>query len=710
MPLIDPAFWSDRLRQTLARYDEWLVRQVAGKLLRPRGQWPVEDLLERLATAPGNAAVIDRRLQELDPASRRVLALMARSRQPRWRTGSLLELLAALGSTEGVEPILRLLEAGLLFPELTEFWPRVVDLEHWLGHGSTSRYGFVFAHPQVLARVLGEDLGLPDCPVTEPADGALTVHEADGLEWPLRLATVWQQVLANPLRRTQQGEFYKRDLDRLRTDPIINAPLAEALAEVPEPGLLAVALAKAEELLEESDGEIRAVPLPHAWDEGLSATLASLWTALPHLEDWDPAHGYRDGAGANPYPAAYLLAFLLLDRLSDGAWADPEAVEQWVVGHHPYWHSPAKPAARKPVVGLAAFLLGFAYPLRLLQATRSATGGWLVRLSPVGRWLLGSAEAPPAVPSYPQTLLVQPNLEIVAYRQGLTPGLILELSRFAAWKSLGAACTLQLQPESVYRGLQSGHNFETIVQTLARHGMRPTPPAVVESLRTWSDKRERISVYPSATLFEFASADDLTEALARGLAAVRVADRLALVADESSIDFRHFRLTGTRDYLLPPEKCVEVGDDGVTLTVDLSRSDLFLETEILRFAEPADGGAPGRRPFRLTPASLESARRSGLSVTALEDWFLQRTGRPLSPAARLLLTASDQPGAELRRELILHVAGAEVADGLMQWPGTRSLIERRVGPTALAVADEHVAELRRRLEALGLAVRPDGVE
>jgi hypothetical protein len=701
MALTDPAFWSGRLRQTLERYDDALVRQVAGQLVRPRGQWPLEELIERIVATASNAAVVDRRLQDLDTAGRRVLALMARSRQPRWNVTRLIELLAALGNTEGVRPILTLFQAGLLYPDLPASGAgpaRLADFEQWLGLGRTPDLR-VWAHPDVLARAIGEDLGLPLLPAAEAPEAA--AREADGLEWPLRMAALWQQVRAGSLRRTQQGEFYKRDLDRLRADPIWIAPPAEHLAELPEPALLVVALAKAFGLLEEDDGEIRAAPLPDDWGRGLHETLADLWSALPYLDEWDPAAGYRTAdAGPNPYPAAYLLAILLLTRVREDAWVEPRAVEQLVIERHPYWGG--KPG--RSAVGLAEFLLGFAYPLRLLQATPDAGGNWLVRLSRTGRWLLGSAELPPAPPVYAQTLLVQPNLEIVAYRQGLTPGLILELSRFATWKSLGAACTLQLSPESVYRGLESGHTFETILGTLERHGMRPTPPAVVESLRTWSNKRERISVYPSATLFEFARAEDLTESLARGLAGLRIADRLALVPDEASIDFRHYRLSGTRDYLVPPEKCVAVAPDGVTLSVDLTRSDLFLETELQRFAEPADSTSSGQREYRLTPASLAAARDSGLPAPALEDWFVQRTGQSLSPAARLLLGGDGPPVAELRRELVLHLADAEVADGILQWPGTRSLIARRLGPTALAVEEDRVEELRERLRGLGVSL------
>src|SRR5262249_62139939 len=138
-----------------------------------------------------------------------------------------------------------------------------------------------------------------------------------------------------------------------------------------------------------------------------------------------------------------------------GAWLRPAAVEDWVYAHHPYWaeDESLRPSRRKP--WLETFLLGVAYPLRLVQARRD-DDGWLVRLSPTGRWLLGLGGAPPPESGYQQTLMVQPNLEIVAYRQGLTPALIGKLTHFAAWTNLGAACPLRLGPPPGYRGREAG--------------------------------------------------------------------------------------------------------------------------------------------------------------------------------------------------------------------------------------------------------------
>jgi hypothetical protein len=735
MALPDAALWSDLLRRTLAAYDEVLLRQVSGRLLKPRNQWPVDELVERIATTTANPAVVDRRLQELEPSSRQVLALIGHSRQPVWDVGNLVEMAIALGQSDGLKPVFALLESGLLFPTLGGepgspvaggTPPKVKTFEQWLGFPGSGGLT-VFAPPTVAGRAVGEDLGLPDLtkpleikPANESPDGipevapapplappnpfpkSLAVQEADGLEWLLRLAVLWQQVAANPLRRTQQGGFFKRDSERLGQDPLLNGPPADRQSDLPDLGFFVETLAERTGVVRVVEGEVRAGTLPAAWGEGLAPSLEALYTDLTRLRAWNPIDGWLGGEATpgNPFPAAYLLALLLLARLPEGEFIRPATVQAWLTEHHPYWvNEAARPSRRQP--WLEAFLLGIAYHLRLVHVARDPEGPG-VRLAPAGRWLLGLGEAPALDTAYTRTLLVQPNLEVVAYRQGLSAGLVARLTRCAEWKSLGAACILQLGPETVYRALEAGETFESIRQTLEQHGTRAVPPAVLDSLRTWSDKRERITVYPSATLLEFASPADLDEALARGLAGTRVSDRLAVVVSEEDIDFRHFRLTGTRDYALPPERCVVAGNDGVTLTVDVARSDLLLETELPRFAEPVRTGPDGRRFYRMTPASLAAARASGMTVPTLEQWFLQRTGLHLPPAARLLLGGAQAPPPRLQRHLILHLASEEIADGIMQWTETRPLIADRLGPTALTVSEANVPLLRERLREAGI--------
>ena len=306
--------WSERLRRTLACYDEGLLRAVAARLVKPRNQWPAEELIERAVGAAENPAVLDRRLQEVEPAGRQLLALIAHSRQPCWHLGNLVELLLALGQDDGLRPVFHLLEAGLLFPVLgrRDEAPagRVKNFEQWLAFpGQTGLR--VFTTPLIAERAVGEDLGLPDlsgmrnaecgmrneeAPASSIPQSAFNIphwHEADGLEWLLRLAVLWQQVAAAPLRRTQQGGFFKRDADRLGQDALLNGPPSDRLAEVPDLGFLVEALAELEGVVRVEEAEVRAGSLPAAWEAGAGPAREARYADLPRLTGWGPQGGWR---------------------------------------------------------------------------------------------------------------------------------------------------------------------------------------------------------------------------------------------------------------------------------------------------------------------------------------------------------------------------------------------------------------------------------
>jgi hypothetical protein len=93
-----------------------------------------------------------------------------------------------------------------------------------------------------------------------------------------------------------------------------------------------------------------------------------------------------------------------------------------------------------------------------------------------------------------------------------------------------------------------------------------------------------------------------------------------------------------------------------------------------------------------------------MTLTTLETWFRQRAGQRLPPAARLLMTADQMEPPRLRRHLVLHVAEEDWADGLVQWSQTRELIEARLGPTTLVVAEQNVGKLRERLNVAGIKI------
>jgi hypothetical protein len=406
MTVVDPAYWSELQRQTLASYDEALLRQVAARLVKPRNEWPVDDLIQRSIAAAANPVIIDRRLQELTPPARRVLALVGHSRQPCWNLGHVVELTIALGHSDGLQPVLELLEAGLLYPRLSiegesttrngSASRKIKSFEQWLAAPGPGGL-VVFTPPQIAARALGEDLGLPDLSIEDTPAETLgstpgTAHEADGLEWPLRLAVLWQQVASAPLRRTLQRGFFKRDFERLQQDPLLNAVPADHLADVPDLAFLMIALAEQEGMIKDVEGELQVGQLPSVWEKSLATTLEALWVDLLGLSTWNPQDGWRGGEPppGNPFPSAYLLALLLLARLPERATVRPETLEQWLVAKHPYWTNESlRPSRQKP--WLETFLLGVAYQLRLVQAVRGESGAWRVRLTATGRWLASGA-------------------------------------------------------------------------------------------------------------------------------------------------------------------------------------------------------------------------------------------------------------------------------------------------------------------------------
>ncbi len=698
LPTPDPDDWSARVRDALARYDEPLLRAVAARLIKPRTNQPIEELLDKAIAALANPPVVDRRIKDLPAASRKLLALIGLSRQPRWKVGHLITLLASLGHAEGFTPIQAVLEAGLLFPDLNSLAPPLTDFADWLGTSGTLA-AVAFAHPAVAIRARGEDLGLPE--LGEGSLAPLQIRTADGLEWPLRLAAVWQQVHAGAVRLTQGNTLFKRDQTRLLADDVLNAPAADQLAPVPDPGALCLFWATAAGLLHETDGELRAGSFPSAWDEGLIPVLVRLIAALPQVEAWDPVAGYAPvEEGLPAFPSAGFLALLLARD-----WVTPAAVAGWLWDHHPSWAGSLSNDAIKDrgTQWAVAFLLGVAYPLRLVEAAH-ADDEWVVRLSDLGRHLLASGPEPVPPPGFPQTLLVQPNAEVLVYRQGLSPGLIGMLSRFARWKGIGPACTLELNPEQTYHGLESGLTLPIILQTLSRHSTRPIPPSVADLLQRWTNKRERITVYSSAVLVEFPTSADLDAAVGRGIVSVRVTDRIGMTADGKEPGLTQLRLIGNRDYESKPQKCVTVGDDGVTLTVDAAQADLLLEAEIGRYADPLGSETPTIRRFQLSPQSLRRASEIGLSLTEIDAWFIDRTGSPLSPAGRLFLLGRQLPPPTIARKLVIQFPTPEITDGSLQWPASRSLIAERLGPTSVVVDEENLEAFRRVMVEVGVTL------
>ena len=561
------------------------------------------------------------------------------------------------------------------------------------------------------------------------------VRESDGLEPILRLAAAWQRIDEGAIRQTQQGTFFKRDRERLEDDLVLAGPIADAIEPLPDMPLLWVGMARAVGLVIAEGGSDRLVAAdPEFWDDNavhLPQMIATRWLAL---REWHEQLGMKQDAGPNDLSIPYLRAPALL-------WLATRAEEEWLALEDlaklwddlcPGWDRPLLTDSTplqtpRGAEVLAAILLGPAYQLGLVRTgEETTTGRRVAQLTPLGRYSLALGSPPMPRQTFDHFLLAQPNFEMIAYRQGLTPRLIGQFSRFARWSQVGAALELKLTPDSVYRGLEGGLTTDAMLDRLTKHSARPLPAGVAEAIRTWAGRRDRVTYFASTTLIEFATGADLEAALklfptpnAGRAGPTRISERLLLVEDEGAIPFNKFRMVGARDYRRPPETCVDVDGDGVTLALDLGRSDLQVDAELARFADeiaaPArthqDTTTSPRRWFEVTPSSLSRAAGNGMTIASMSRWFEQRTGEPVPAAVRLLLHAADPqaPPFTTARPVVMTTPTPELLDGLLQHPATGAYLDERLGPTTIIIPDDAVDDLRAALTTLGLTLGDLGV-
>jgi hypothetical protein len=157
---------------------------------------------------------------------------------------------------------------------------------------------------------------------------------------------------------------------------------------------------------------------------------------------------------------------------------------------------------------------------------------------------------------------------------------------------------------------------------------------------------------------------------------------------------------------------VSIEPDGVTLALDPSRSDLLIDAELAQVADELSAPRPSRgvgsgtdaRRYQVSRGSISKAIETGITPAQISDWFVRRTGMPPSPAIKLLLRSHALPRTILKARTMFILTGpsAELIDGLLQHPATRSLLGERLGPTTVAIPDLHREPLQEVLKDLGI--------
>ena len=737
----DPRF---TFRSLLARHPFATLRAIAARRGLESEAARASTLAGELTDELDSPAVLSTIRSELDADARLALSLFGLTESPSWPLSGLRHAVSALGA-DAERVVLGLLERGLLALDPGDDAGQPFDFASRLLSADPDELQ-LWVHP---ALSHGVRIQPPSRAVLPAAGPVGQIREPDGLEPILRLAALWQRIGAEPLRRTQQGTLYKRDRERIEEDSVLADPVSDALADLPAMATLWLGLARRVGLVHlDPAAEFFLAAPADFWTENavhLPQMIATGWLGLRSWFEWAEPSPEAPSVGL---PLVFLRPALLLwlASLDAESWVTIDDLAEHLTTIAPGWdrtsfgeapggstaaarRAPKTTAKRGAQAAretqsqrtLGRVLLGGGYAMGLVRVgEEKGTNRRAVQLTELGRYVLGLGPPPHPRPTFEHFLFVQPNLEVIAYRQGLTPPLIGRISRFAWWTKIGAAMELKLTQESVAMGLEWNLSPSLMLEILARHSQRPLPAGVKDAVDRWASRRESVTLYTAATLIEFGAQADRDQA-ARDWAVegdaktfMPVGDRFLLVENAQHVPTARISTTAVRDYRLPPERCVSVEPDGVTLTLDPSRSDLLIDAELNRFAdeEPPDdservgGLRPSARRFKVTAASLARGVEIGMTAALLSDWFKRRTGGDLPPAVRLMVrpTLLGAKPWKARRRLVLNAPTPELLDGVLQHPSTRSLLGSRLGPVAAVVPDDCVDQLRAALKTLGVEI------
>jgi hypothetical protein len=131
--------------------------------------------------------------------------------------------------------------------------------------------------------------------------------------------------------------------------------------------------------------------------------------------------------------------------------------------------------------------------------------------------------------------------------------------------------------------------------------------------------------------------------------------------------------------------------------------------QLARVADWLQSGSPFL--YRLTPSSLERARRQGISVNRVLEFLSDLIEAPVPRPVEAALTRWDVRGAEARleRTVVLRLSSEELMDQITASPALSHFIEERIGPTAVTVREQNWDQLIGALGEMGLLPEVEGI-
>lgn len=388
--------------------------------------------------------------------------------------------------------------------------------------------------------------------------------------------------------------------------------------------------------------------------------------------------------------------------------SEPEyrtALDAWRPKHREAWK-------KREGQFVEAMLTSWLYWLGVVELARSANDALLFRLTELGRAVVAgkAGDAPElATASDAPAWVVQPNYDIVVYLDAVSPAQLAFLEQHAERRQAEAhTAHYQLTRESVYRGLEGGDaTVESVLETLRQGARTELPQNVEREMHEWAGQRERITITAKARLIAFPSAETRALALEAGLHGTPVGETYVLVKSGTQVKAALKAVFGlqiipTIDYAQPPLKCLRAGEDG-RLTLVEDTGDLLIRGQLARCAEPVDA-----KHWRITPASLATLRRAGVTPAALLALLNARVIGTVPPVLEIAIgnALGTRDTLQAGTAYLLRVTNKKLYAAITTSPMLQPFLLDVPGPDTIAIDHERLEEFTAKLEWLGVKLAP----
>lgn len=303
--------------------------------------------------------------------------------------------------------------------------------------------------------------------------------------------------------------------------------------------------------------------------------------------------------------------------------------------------------------------------------------------------------------------IVQPNFEVVVYLDRASAAQLAFIERVAARKpSSGATALYQLTRDTVYAALESGMSAFMVQETLRAASVYPLPDNVSQMLVDWAARRERLTLYRTASLVEYSDQASRDAALASGTSpGSPIGERFIVLTPPTSP--AALQPGRTVDYLAAPVRCVEVTEEG-EVHIRSAKADLLVQGTVAAWAEPVADNTH----WRLTQSSIERAIKAGWTTEEILATLHQRTLQPVPALMQVAIRAwageRTLPRAvAVASDMLLHIADPGVAQAIAGSTMLQPYLRGQLGPHTFLVHREAACALRQCLDKLGLQVGSD---